>query len=352
MTKLFGICKRRPLAALILGLWILGACAPRSACFAQENPSLAAIAVFMEVGDAQLPAEAREVRLAAGELLADALGNRGVRVCEPAAVRELMQRWRVRSGANLKAGFLEELGSTCGVDRLLVAQLIYFSDGFVLACRAVETATGDLSWVELAEGRGGGTWQDQLAGAAAELSDRWAEPRQSAGLETILVMPAAGVGVSEAQKTLYSLCALRVLSRAAAWRLPDPGFVAAELGERGIDSHQLSAEARAGARARFDSRLLIQSDLISYPAGGGHGGGGVAAEADGIFSGGFVEPFYFVCRFVDAESGIVKAGGDWYLSAADTRGPFGTPRLVSRVERFGDAAESLLEPIMERQEED
>ncbi len=244
------------LSTLVTWLCVAGGFVPAIAQDGQdagEAQPRVAIAVFLDITGAELPGDARDVRLAAGKLLSGALADRGVGVCDPVTVFESMQRWRIRSGTNLQAGFLSELEGDCDIERLLVAQLIFFPESFVFACRAVHTATGEVAWVEIVEGTIGYDWRSSIASAAEKLGALWRAPRISSAEGALILMPPGGVGANPAQRSLYGFCALRSLSRAGAWRLPDPGFVEAALRDQGLRVESMGAEARRFVAESFGS---------------------------------------------------------------------------------------------------
>lgn len=265
----------------------------------------------------ELPADAAALRQASYGVLAAITGAAGTVVADRALTEELVRRHRIRSGGSLTSAFLTEVHEGLGAPTLMSIALLVDNGQLAASIRAVDTASGRVLAVGVAEAAiDGGDWHRTLIDVL-----RAAFPTTVPVLEpapALLVLPGRGVGLDQQAARAATNCVLDAALKDGRWMITDPGLVNATAAAAGRDPGRLAADGRAALIRQYGTPWAIVPEIVSF--------GFDAARANPRASEGDVttgrraaaEELVLTLQLVDLRTGLVA--GMCSLRASGERG--------------------------------
>lgn len=305
-----------------------------------------------------LPAPPSPVRAAGYRLISSEMEESGSGVVPWEAVEPFLQAWRVRSGNSFSRDFLMDISARLTIDRLLVATLTVYSDRLLLSGRSIQTGSGLVEWVDQVEimfpagssdsgeKRGAG-WERTLEKAVKKLFRGFGENREIPEGPELLVLPVTPVGTDRVQADLATGALFRSLVESRRWRLPDPAVTVRYLQDEGHLPHRMGEESRRLIETIFGVDEILVPGLYSYELEGT--GSAIALDDDITLSPAQSarHSLYWTLVIVDIGSGELVGGAAEYLPEQNPVGLFGVNRDLPLARRFGDAADRIVDRLIQ-----
>ncbi|MCB1184224.1 hypothetical protein KDM41_12385 [bacterium] len=295
---------------------------------------------------AGMPAAVARMRRFTLARTATLLAEAGRPVVESGRLDGPRREWRVRSGMNVGAGFLDACRRDAGAAELVLLTLVSRPERLVLMGRLIGCADGSLRAVAIAEGDvpratanaalaavGDTTaaptfddpadraWQRDLADLAAAVVAELLTPRAVTADDVILFLPASGVGTNADADLAATHLYLRGALAENRWRIVDPAVAVVALQTAGLQSRWVGAEARRLLEKDFGARSVILSELISFDATRrGPASVTVAFDAAPSLA---IRDFLLSLRLVDLRTGGIIAADQLFVDTSRRAGWFG-----------------------------
>jgi hypothetical protein len=253
------------LTGLALASPVVADFSPDPAAAADPAPTAAVALVLHLEGSPtpELPADATALRQAIHGVLAALTDAAGTVVSDRALTEDLVRRHRIRTGGTLTSAFLAEVHDGLGALTLLSVALLVDNGQLAASIRAVDTATGRVMAVGVAEAAiDGGDWHRTLIDVL-----RRAFPTTVPALEpapALLVLPGRGVGLDQQAARAATNCVLDAALKDGRWMIVDPALVNATAAASGRDLGRLGAEGRAALIRQFGTHWAIVPEVVSF----------------------------------------------------------------------------------------
>lgn len=314
---------------------------------------LALLVFIAQVGTDDLPVNVYGLRYRLADELSVALQSSGFGVCANESVEVVMQAQRIRNSRHIESSALRALTEECGAEFVLVTQFYFFDRDMMLLGRMMSAGDAEIVWASAAESLVD-VEDRQYRLSAAEFSENMGEmcremvarlPREYPARRDrpmAALFPTTAGPDLQPQADLIMHAFLERLLGEDGYRIPDPGWIAAELRSRGVSPKLIGAEARRRLEEELGIRLLLFSELISYEPVVASSSAVMVDEVDAPGSEQFFAPFMGSLRATDAGTGDVLAFELFHAKRPGTTGIFGIEKEVSWVERFDEFAGELV----------
>jgi hypothetical protein len=356
----------RLLAGALLGA-ILVAGSVRAAAAADAKapaptPGRTALLVFLSYdGNLELSGSPTDLRLAGSRRFAAALEQRGRPVVTYPDLDTVMREWRIRSDWSLTPESFEALTDSAAADRVLVVNVLVYTDRLVALAREIDAATGYVTFSEVAEQEVDDLWTDPattlenwnkaMDGVVARVMKTWGRDEAAGSGPILVVLPMNSVGVAQGHAELAMQCLLRSVLEAGRWSIPDPSLVRSTLRAAGFEPGGLTADARRLLATDFGAEALLLPRMVSFGQSGRANGPMLDTDDYGardITLGPETRlPLYLSLLVVDCESGQVRTSGGEYLKPEEPLGLFGIIRDIDVSARLKRGTERLVSILRE-----
>ena len=329
-------------AGLLLGGVLSGGVSPAIAATALPAPTdTLAITLHLEGGPMPaLPADAATLRQATHDVLAALTGAAGIMGTDRTVMEKLVRRHRIRSGGTLTTAFLADVRAETGASTLLAVSLVVDGDLLAATGRAVDTATGRVVAVGVAEATLDGIdWHRTLVDVLRRSFPPAAPPLLPA--PAVLVLPSSVVGLDQQTARAATHCVLDAALADGRWSLPDPALIGAVAAAAGRDPRRLDAEGRATLIRHFGTPWAIMPEAVSFgfnaappnlaPPEGEESTGVRTASADLVLT----------LQLVDLRSGLVVGMRSLHVPAGNAPGWFGMTRPQTLIGQLREGAFEL-----------
>ncbi len=309
------------------------------------------VALLLFIGgqpQSRVPVPVGQVRLLATAMCEQALEQTGQRTLAQADLDPLREKWRVRTHLGIAPGFLQDVATELGAERLIIVNLISQYDHLLLATRTVECSTGQLLAVALEEAdllpATTADWQTDLQ----ELADRTMAamtlnldtPTQAKSGGRLLMLPTKSIATGTEASTAATHLFLRELLTSPHWSLLDPAIVASTLQEAGHHPDRLGQAARRVLISRLGAEWAILPELISYDANSSPKFSGLLDDNEPIRPQS-IRDFAITLRMVDLNSGAITAASDLFINTSQYIGWFGQPYRRSLLQQMATSTHEL-----------
>lgn len=287
-----------------------------------------------------LPANAATLRQATHDVLAALAGAAGIMGTDRTVMDGLIRRHRIRSGGTLTTAFLADVRAETGASTLLAVSLVVDGDLLAATDRAVDTATGRIVAVGVAEATLDGVdWHRTLVDVVRRSFPSAAAPLTPA--PAVLVLPSSVVGLDQQTARAATHCVLDAALADGRWSLPDPALISAVAVAAGRDPRRLDAAGRAALVHHFGTPWAIMPEAVSFgfdaappnlaPPEADLPAGARTASTDLVLT----------LQLVDLRSGLVVGARSLLVPAENAPGWFGMTRPQTLIGQLREGAFEL-----------
>ena len=356
----------RLLAGVLLGAVLAAGSVRTAAAAGAEEPvpmsGRTALLVFLSYdGNHRPSASPTDLRLAGSGRFAAALEARGRATVTYPDLDPVLREWRIRSDRSLTPESFRALAGWAAADRVLVVNLMIYSDRLVALAREIDAGTGYVTFAEVAEQEVDDFWADPATtlmswnkavdGAVAQVMKTWGTREPAGDGPALVVLPVDPVGVAEGHADLAMQCLLRSVLEVGRWSIPDPSLVRSTLRAEGFEPGALKADARRLLAADFGAQALLLPHLVSFGQTGRASGPILDTDDYGardVSLGPETRlPLYLSLLVVDCASGRVMSSGGEYLKPEEPLGLFGMVRDIEVSARLKRGTERLVSILRE-----
>ncbi len=296
-----------------------------------------------------LPITVSQLRIVVTRAGETALQRLGHDVAPTSAVVALARQERIRSSMLLTPAFLAAARDSVGVADLVVAHVIVEAQRVVALVRGVETSSGRVNQVWLAEqpvaerltGEDpAGETAALLAAVQGVMAQLTSPVSPATSAASVLVMPTIGVGCDADMALTATFCVLGAALASHDARPIDPALVLSDLLAAGFDPQRLQHAAYQQLQDHFGVSALVRPELVAFDDLRGSGVRSAMFDdaAPSVHATG-VRDFAFTLRTIDLPDGLLAASATRYRDRSDDVRWFGstdTTPLMRILQRSAD----------------
>lgn len=326
---------------LVAAAWVLALSAPAAGpAAAVAAPAPVAVIVHLQGAPSPLlPAGARELRLAALDVVSALLNAQGLLVADRALTETLVRRHVVRSGSVFTPAFLAGVGTATGADVLLAVGIEAEGGRLSARIRAVSTADGGLLGIGVAESAADAAgWQPALITVLkAALPPLTATPPA----RSLVILPARSMGAGPRAAEAATACVLDAALADGRWRPVDPALVAGAVTGAGQDLERLDARGRDVLTETFGIAWAAVPEIVSFGNAARAAGPEPLLDDPGSSTRAGLAEFELSVRLLDLRTGLVRGTAAIRVPGGPIQGWFGSVAHPSDLDRIRAAADQV-----------
>ena len=269
------------------------------------------------------------------------VGASGAPLADRAATEELVRRHRVRSGAALPPAFLAGLHDSLGAGRLMAVTLLVGNGRITATARAIETGSGRLASVGIAETVVvGKEWQHALMASLRDAMPALRDPLPPG--TTLLVLPATGVGLDVLVIRQATASLLAAATADTKWAVVDPALATGAALASGQDLARLARSDRALLAEKFGVSWAVEAEVVSFGRDNAAAALAIPAELDEIAGAAApVGDLTMTLRILDLGTGRIRAAETVMVPGSPHTGWFGVTHAPTLLEQMRKGAGQL-----------